>query len=222
MIKKYLLKNYLQIRGVNMDKTTCLNLLREIKSVSFATVDENGNPQVRIIDVMNVENNKLYFLTARGKEFYKQLIETKKVAIVGLTKNWETIRLNGEVKHLKNQKDEIDKIFKLNPVMNNVYPNESRYILEAFCIEKGEIEYFNLSKEPIYRKSFSLDKTTTKKGYYITDDCINCGICVNCCPQNAVISTDKNMQIQQEHCLHCGLCYERCPVNAIGRLSDDT
>ena len=38
-----------------MNVSTCLNILREIKDVAFATVDENNQPQVRIIDVMLVE-----------------------------------------------------------------------------------------------------------------------------------------------------------------------
>lgn len=53
-----------------MNIKECLNILREIKDISFATVDENNHPQVRIIDVMLVENEKLYFCTARGKDFY--------------------------------------------------------------------------------------------------------------------------------------------------------
>ena len=56
-----------------MNAQECLHILREIKDVSFATVDEKGFPQVRIIDVMLIENNKLYFCSARGKDFYKQL-----------------------------------------------------------------------------------------------------------------------------------------------------
>ena len=32
-----------------MNVSTCLNILREIKDVAFATVDENNQPQVRII-----------------------------------------------------------------------------------------------------------------------------------------------------------------------------
>lgn len=48
-------------------------MLREIKDVAFATVDEDGEPQVRIIDVMLVDDDKLYFCTARGKDFYSQL-----------------------------------------------------------------------------------------------------------------------------------------------------
>ena len=50
----------------------------------FATVDENGRPQVRMIDVMLVEAGKLYFCTARGKDFYRQLIRDGHVAITGM------------------------------------------------------------------------------------------------------------------------------------------
>ena len=42
-----------------MNAQKCLEILRKIKDVSFATVDEKGLPQVRIIDVMIVEDEKL-------------------------------------------------------------------------------------------------------------------------------------------------------------------
>lgn len=35
-----------------MNAQDCLQTLREIKNVSFATVDADGHPQIRIIDVM--------------------------------------------------------------------------------------------------------------------------------------------------------------------------
>ena len=35
-----------------MNAQRCLEMLREIKDCAFATVDETGAPQVRIIDVM--------------------------------------------------------------------------------------------------------------------------------------------------------------------------
>ena len=41
-----------------MNVQRCLEILREIKDVAFATVDEKGLPQIRIIDVMLVENQK--------------------------------------------------------------------------------------------------------------------------------------------------------------------
>ena len=49
--------------GVDMDAQRCLEILREVKDVAFATVDEKGLPQVRMIDVMIVENEKMYFFT---------------------------------------------------------------------------------------------------------------------------------------------------------------
>ena len=51
-----------------------LKFLREIKSVAFATVNR-GEPAVRIADVMLFEEDGLYFLTARGKPYYRELKE---------------------------------------------------------------------------------------------------------------------------------------------------
>ncbi len=64
-----------------MNAQNCLDILREIKDVAFATVDDEGKPQVRIIDVMIVEKDKLYFCTGRGKDFYRQLMKRPDVAV---------------------------------------------------------------------------------------------------------------------------------------------
>ena len=52
-----------------MNVQDCLRILRDVKDVAFATVDEKGLPQIRMIDVMLTENEKIYFCTARGKDF---------------------------------------------------------------------------------------------------------------------------------------------------------
>lgn len=83
---------------------TCLEILREIKDVAFATVDEEGLPQVRIIDVMLVENGRLYFCTARGKDFYRQLTASGRVAITGLNREYQMVRISGRVHQLPEQK----------------------------------------------------------------------------------------------------------------------
>ena len=42
-----------------MNAERCLQILREIKDVAFATVDDKGMPQIRIIDIMLVEGEKV-------------------------------------------------------------------------------------------------------------------------------------------------------------------
>ena len=198
--------------------TESLKTLREIKDIAFATVDAGGNPQVRIIDVMMADEDALYFCTARGKDFYLELISSGKVAAVALTKDWEMIRLSGVAVRLDEQKEWIDKIFENNPAMLAVYPGDARYILEAFCIRSGSIEVFDLSGHPICRRTYALGGGEIKdKGFVVnSNDCISCGICAEKCPQGSIIMKEK-AYIVQEHCLHCGLCSEVCPCEAIKR-----
>lgn len=92
----------------------CLNILFDVKSASMATVDENGAPQVRIIDLMLCENDTLYFCTARGKDFYRELRATGRIAMTGMNDNWQMIRISGTVKRLDDQKYWIDRIFDAN------------------------------------------------------------------------------------------------------------
>lgn len=198
-----------------MTAQICLNILRKIKDVAFATVDESGLPQIRIIDVMLVENEKLYFCTARGKDFYLQLMRSGNVAVTGMNSQYQMIRLNGKAERLTAQKEWIDRIFKANPSMNTVYPGKSRYILEPFCIAQGEVEFFDLGISPIFRRKFPFGGSPERhSGFHITNNCIGCGKCQNICPQRC-ITEGMPYKIQQENCLHCGLCSECCPTHSI-------
>ena len=200
-----------------MNAQDCLNRLREVRDVTFSTVSADGKPEARIIDVMLVEEGKLYFCTGRGKDFYAQLIHSGNVAVTGLTRDYKMIRLNGKAKKLPEQKVWIDRIFAENPSMHDVYPGESRYILEPFCIDAGQLECFDLNVSPIERAYFSFGAAEPeKKGFFITDACIGCGTCAANCPQQAV-DEGTPFVIRQRNCLHCGLCEENCPVQAIVR-----
>jgi uncharacterized pyridoxamine 5'-phosphate oxidase family protein/ferredoxin-like protein FixX len=203
--------------GKIMDAKTCIQKLGWINSVSMATVGKNGSPQVRIISVMHIEDEKLYFLTARGKPFYHELLQDKKVAILGLSRFNEMIRLNGipELLPQEKQNEWLARLFEENPYMKNTYPGETRQVLEVFCIKDGEIEYFNLGVHPIFRESYIIGNGISKGNVYIiTDDCISCGECRKICPQEC-ITVGKPYRIVQENCLQCGSCQEKCPVSAV-------
>lgn len=201
------------LKGGIMNTQKYLELLREIKDVAFATVDEYGNPQVRMIDIMIVEEEKLYFVVARGKAVHKEILENPNVAITAMTKDYLMIRLSGIAK--KAPQELLARVFEDNPSMNDVYPGESRHILDVFCIDEGYGEAFDLGKSPICRESFAFEKAEVSgKGFLITSACIECGLCMNLCPQRCIRGGAPYV-IDQAHCLHCGLCQENCPTGAI-------
>ena len=208
-----------------MDLATCLKKMELVGVLAFATVDSNGAPQVRNISAIHYEPDAIYFFTARGKNFCRELMEDGRVQILAYTKYKEMIRMSGKAYAVdENEQGRwIDKIFEEQPYLANVYPGETRKIGIVFCIDKAQIEYFNLGVNPIFRDTYCLgDATIEKKGYYITDACIGCGTCTGKCPQRC-ISPEENTSggplyvIDQRHCLHCGNCYENCPVHAIER-----
>ena len=53
-----------------MNNTDYLKFITdEIHTVIVATVDDEGHPFTAAIDMMDSDDNGLYFLTARGKSF---------------------------------------------------------------------------------------------------------------------------------------------------------
>lgn len=200
-----------------MDAQTCLKKLDYVGVLSFATVDSNGDPQVRNISAIHYEPDAIYFFTARGKDFCKELLNTEKVQVLGYTMYKEMIRLTGVVKPVPSSEQEKwkDVIFTEQPYLANVYPGDTRNIGIIFCIRDMAVEYFNLGVNPVFRENYVIGNAEiAPKGYFITKDCIGCGKCVNVCPQRA-IDKGKPSVIHQEHCLHCGNCFENCPVSAI-------
>jgi ferredoxin len=49
----------------------------------------------------------------------------------------------------------------------------------------------------------------------ITEECINCGACIDECPEGAISEGDEIAVIDPEKCTDCGNCVEVCPVEAI-------
>lgn len=202
-----------------MDLKTCLKKMKLVGVLAIATVDREGAPQIRNISAIHYEADALYFFTARGKNFCKELLEDGRVQILCYTKYKEMIRMSGKAYAVADEEQEKwkDIIFEEQPYLSNVYPGTTRSIGIIFCIDEAEIEYFNLGVNPIFRETYILGNAKIKeKGYYITDFCIGCGACKKNCPQRC-INEGTPYVIMQNHCLHCGNCYEKCPVGAVAR-----
>lgn len=44
-----------------------------------------------------------------------------------------------------------------------------------------------------------------------SDNCIDCKICLNNCPQSAILNEDKNYKANDDKCIGCGICEAVCP-----------
>lgn len=155
-----------------MDLVTCLKKMQLVGVLAFATVDSDGAPQIRNISAIHYEDNALYFYTERGKNFCRELLEDGRVQILCYTRFKEMIRLSGKAYAVAADEQEKWKniIFEEQPYLANVYPGDTRDIGIIFCIDKAEVEYFNLGVNPIFRDTYTLgDAKTREKGYIITD-----------------------------------------------------
>lgn len=59
-------------------------ICNDIHSTVMATVDDNGLPVTCVIDIMDYDNDGLYFLTAKGKNFYNRLKKHKYLSLTGM------------------------------------------------------------------------------------------------------------------------------------------
>lgn len=204
-----------------MDAQTCLQKMKLAGTLSLATVDEAGAPQIRCVSAVHYEPDAVYFLTARGKEMARQLNRDGRIQTLVHARFNEMIRMSGVATVAPEGEQErlIDAIYAEQPYLANVYPGATRKINVIYKVGHITIDYFNLGVRPIERAVFSLDGAPAPAGGYQIDAerCIGCGTCAASCPQGCIVAGDA-YRIEAEHCLHCGACAEACPAGAVERL----
>ncbi len=194
-------------------------IVNEIHTTIVATVDDEGLPITAAIDMMDSNDNSLFFLTAKGKGFYDRLKKRGFLALTAIkgqdTMSSVAVSIRGKVRELGYER--IPALFEKNSYMHQIYPTEeAMHALTVFQIYEGTGEWFDLSKKPIERASFSFGGAQGKQeGFFITEACIGCGSCVAVCPQNCIEKKHIPFQIKQDHCLHCGNCMTVCPNGAV-------
>ena len=197
-------------------------IVNEIHTTIAATVDDDNHPVTCAIDMMDYDENSLYFLTATGKNFYDRLKKQEYLAFTALigedTLHSVAISVRGKVRELGPY--QVEKLLEKNTYMYEIYPTEeSRTALTVFQMYEGTGEWFDLRTKPVERASFSFgNEELGFSGYYVNDMCIACRRCRDACPQNCIDFSDGTAEIIAEHCLRCGNCAEVCPEGAIEKM----
>ena len=198
-----------------MDQTEYLRVLVEdIHSTTVATIGADGHPQTRVIDMMLWNEKGVYFLTAKGKEFYAQLMEQNYISLSAV-KEKRSISLRGKIRNIHSEK--LDEIFEKNTYMQGIYPGDTRSALEVFQLYEAEGEFFDIGEPShIVRGSFTIGKTAPHlSGYFIHEGCIGCKLCFALCPPKDFYTSKIPAVINQNRCLHSGRCVESCPKQVI-------
>ncbi len=189
-------------------------LVEDIHSTTVATLDEQGRPVTRVIDIMLYDEHGIYFLTGKGKAFYKQLMTQGYLSLSSI-KDQRSISLRGKVKNIGSER--LDEMFEKDPEMKELYPGDTRSALEVFCLYEATGEFFDISDPShVTRGSIVIGEAQEEEhGYFIGRDCIGCGSCLAVCPQQCIDLGNIPAVIDQGRCLHCGRCEERCPIRVI-------
>ena len=112
-------------------------LVEEIHTTIIATVDDEGLPVTAAIDMMDYDEDSLYFLTARGKGFYDRLVKRQFLALTALkgedTMSSTALSIRGRVRDLGSER--IPVLFEKNPYVN--YPTHS-FGMDGAC-KKGVV-----------------------------------------------------------------------------------
>ncbi|MBN2595155.1 pyridoxamine 5'-phosphate oxidase family protein [Labilibaculum sp.] len=137
-----------------------IKLLSQHKDIALATVNDQGNPKVRIFRIMQLNEQELFFSTAKNKEVYLQLKEKPKVEMV----SWHdkvSIRVAGTA--LFDVPDEMQlKIFEDSKVLQEIYQSVDNPNLTFFRVKMEWVELFDLNSIPPRREFFDeADITST-------------------------------------------------------------
>lgn len=203
-----------------METKDYLRILKEeIHSTVIATVDGEGRPVTRVIDIMLIDENSLYFITAKGKAFYAQLMENPYIAISGMcggkgTMSKKAVSIRGKAENIGSEK--LKEVFEQNPYMAEIYPQEeSRTALEVFRVSEGSGEFFDLSVKPIFRDTFLLGGSAAGKGFWQMEDKRSGQ------PEGKRLERQPRSAVQRggyfitDQCRGCRICYSKCPQKCI-------
>jgi len=210
--------------------------IEEIGIMVFSTM-HGDEVHSRVAHFNGYDEEGLYFRTMTNKPFCKQLIETGKVTICGITNNkvlgFEkdgapifprsySLRLIGDVKQVAAEviigKAKTNQAFQVaaNDIINYPAMAEGNFVLYKAKGEIFDVDFYCTHRDhKLLRNRFQFgDATYNQAGVRITDECIGCGSCKKVCTFKA-IQVGNPYKVDETRCDDCVSCLLECPVGAI-------
>ena len=131
------------MKEAEMEKV--LEFLKKAGVWYLATVDEEGNPQVRPFGAQNIFEGKLYIQTGLKKKVAKQMLAHPQIAISGMA-DGKWIRLNAEAVHderIEAQQSMLDA----NPSLKSMYAAGDGNT-DVFYLKNATAEICSFTAEP--------------------------------------------------------------------------
>ena len=133
-------------------------IVEDIHTTVVATTDDEGLPVTCIIDMMDFDDDGLYFLTNVGKAFYERLVARGYLALSATdgkpTMECTAVTLSGRVSEVDDAV--LQRLMEKNPYMYELYPTEERRAtLRAFRIHNGSGNIYEMAVKPPKQTYFS-------------------------------------------------------------------
>ncbi|WP_372751832.1 pyridoxamine 5'-phosphate oxidase family protein [Labilibaculum sp.] len=138
-----------------------LKILNQHKDIALATVNDQGCPKVRIFQIMQLNDNDLFFSTAKNKEVYFQLRENPKVELVSWHNN-VSIRIAGTAS-FDVPKETQEKIFENSKTLHEIYQTCDNPNLTFFRITIEWAKLLDLNATPPRREFFDRKDESSKE-----------------------------------------------------------
>lgn len=122
-----------------------LDYLKECGVFYLATMDGN-QPRVRPFGAVCEFEGKLYFITAKNKNVYKQLLANPKVEFSAVKGTDSWIRLDGEVK-MDDRREARVAMLDAFPTLKNMY-NADDGIMTVFYLDNISATEYSFTSEP--------------------------------------------------------------------------
>lgn len=132
--------------------TPIVEILSATPMCFIATVDEN-QPRVRPFQFQFEQDGKLWFCTAKSKDFFAQIQKNPKVEVSAVKEDMTTLRFSGEF-NVEDCRKIKERILAEQPLIKSIYKSADNPDFMSLYINHGDYVIFDFSGNPPKTGSF--------------------------------------------------------------------